>query len=111
MLSKQNRVNKHLFGDIIKKGVGYYAQNISLKIINTTDEKPKFAVSVPKKEVKTAVKRNLLKRRVFSILEKTALKTKFGFVAVFFLKKGALDFPYQKLQEEVFFLLKKAKVL
>ena len=93
MLSKQNRVNKHLFSDVIKKGVSYYTQNISLKITNTTNTKPKFAVSVPKKEVKTAVKRNLLKRRIFSILEKTAMKTKLGFASVFFLKKELSAFP------------------
>lgn len=111
MLSKQNRVNKHLFSDVIKKGVSYYTQNISLKITNTTNTKPKFAVSVPKKEVKTAVKRNLLKRRIFSILEKTAMKTKLGFASVFFLKKGAVGLPYSKLYDEVVYLLKKAKII
>lgn len=111
MLNKQNRVNKHLFGDIIKKGVSYYTQNISLKIIKTEDNKPKFAVSVPKKEVKTAVKRNLLKRRVFSILGKTAVKTKSGFASVFFVKKGALNLPYSALGDDVVCLLKKAKII
>ncbi len=111
MLKKQNKVNQFIFKDIIKKGISYYTQNISLKIIENQSTKPKFGVSVSKKEIKTAVKRNLLKRRTLSILRKVALKTKRSFSSVIFLKKGAINLPYPKLEDEVVFLLKKAKII
>lgn len=82
-----------------------------MKIIKTADIKSKFAVSVPKKEIKTAVQRNLLKRRALSILRKIASKTNPQFNSVFFLKKGALDLSYSKLEDELVYLLKKARIV
>ena len=111
MLNKKNKVNKALFGIVIKKGFGYFSQNISLKVIKTAGAGARFGVSVSKKELKTAVKRNLLKRRALSILRKIDPKSGAGLSCVLFLKKGALDIPYQKLQDEIVFLLKKAKIL
>ncbi|MBM2817511.1 MAG: ribonuclease protein component, ribonuclease protein component [Parcubacteria group bacterium] len=111
MLNKKNKANKSLFKAIIKKGSSYFSQNISLKIIKTDDAGHKFGVAVSKKELKTAVKRNLLKRRTSSILQKIEPKISAGFSCVVFLKKGALDIPYQKLQDEMVFLLKKANRL
>ncbi|MBU6430852.1 MAG: ribonuclease P protein component [Patescibacteria group bacterium] len=111
MLKKKNRVDKSLFKDVVRKGVGYYSQNIFLKIVKNSPVKPKFSVSAPKKEIKTAVKRNLLKRRIFSILHKVLPKTKPPFICVIFAKKEALNLPYSKLEDEIVFLLKKAKIL
>ena len=111
MLNKKKRVNKSLFGATLKKGSGYFSSNISLKTTKNSDSRPKFAVSVPKKELKSAVKRNLLKRRVFSILRIFEPKISIGCNNVFFLKKGALDLSYQQLQDEIVFLLKKAKLI
>jgi len=111
MLKKKNKVNKLLFGVVVKRGSGYFSQNASLKVLKTVDSNCKFGVSVSKKEVKTAVSRNLLKRRVLSILQKIEPKIIGGFSCAFFLKKGALELPYQKLQDEMVFLLKKAKIL
>ena len=102
MLKKKNKVNTALFKVVIKKGSSYFSQNISLKIIKMADTEHKFGVSVSKKELKTAVKRNLLKRRVLSILQKIEPKISAGFGCVFF-KKGALDIPYQALLDEILF--------
>lgn len=111
MLKKKNKINAALFKVVIKKGSGYFSQNISLKIIKTADTRSRFGVSVSKKELKTAVKRNLLKRRALSILRKIKPQINPGLNCVFFLKKGALDLPYPKLQDEIVFLLKKAWVI
>lgn len=111
MLNKKKRVNKSLFKSTLKNGVGYFSQNVSLKVVRGGVEGVKFGVSVSKKELKTAVKRNLLRRRVLSILGEVEVNKKPGLVCLFFLKKRALDLPYPQLQEEVVFLLKKAKVV
>lgn len=111
MLKKQYRVNKHLFVDVIKGGVAYYSQNTSLKVIKTDDFMSRFSVYTPKKEVKSTVKRNLSRRRVQFILQKVLPKINNHHNAVFFLKKGILNLPFLRLEDEVVFLLKKAKIL
>lgn len=111
MLNKKKRVNKSLFKSTLKNGVGYFSQNISLRIVRSGVEGLKFGVSISKKELKTAVKRNLLKRRVLSVLRKIEIDKNSGFICLFFLKKGALDLPYPQLKEEIVFLLKKARVI
>ena len=110
MLNKKKRVTSSLFKSTLRKGVNYFSPNISLKIVKIWDANLKFAVSISKKELKTAAKRNLLKRRVLSILRDVEPKVNLGFICLFFLKKEALDLPYQKLQDEIVFLLKKAKI-
>ena len=111
MLKKKNRVNKHLFTDIIQKGVVYYSQNLSLRFIKTQNQKPRFSVYVPKKELKSAVKRNLLRRRAQAVLRKILTKVDQKINCVILLKKGALDLPFLKLEDEIIFLLKKARIL
>jgi len=109
MLKKKNKVDKSLFVVVVKRGSGYFSQNASLKVLKTADNNCKFGISVSKKELKKATDRNLLKRRVLSILKniKPKISVKAGFGCVIFLKKGAIDIPYQKLQDEIVFLLKK----
>ena len=111
MLRKQNRVNKHLFVDVVKKGVTYYNPNTSLKTIKTISPKSGFSVYTPKKEVKSAVKRNLIRRRVQFILQKVLPKINHSHNTVILLKKGVLKLPFYKLEDEIVFLLKKAKIL
>ena len=113
MLKKKNKVDKSLFVVVVKRGSGYFSQNASLKVLKTVDSNCKFGVSVSKKELKKAVDRNLLKRRALSVLKdiEPKISATAGFGCVVFLKKGALGLPYQKLQDEMVFLLKKAKIL
>lgn len=111
--NKKRRVSKSLFKlTLLKKGVNFFSKNISLKVVDGEyGLGVRFGVSVPKKEVKIAVKRNLLKRKALSILRKITNNKDQNFICLFFLKKEALDIPYQKLQDEIFFLLKKAKII
>lgn len=111
MLKKKNRVDKAVFKDILQKGFRFYSQNVSLRTTRAVNSRFKFAVSVSKKELKTAVKRNLLRRRVYSILRELKTKIKTPLNSVFFLKKEAIELPYSKLKDEVVFLLKKARII
>lgn len=111
MLNKKKRVNKSLFKSTLKNGTSYFSQNISLRIVKNSVEGLKFGVSVSKKELKTAVKRNLLRRRALSVLRGVETNKNSGLICLFFLKKGALDLPYFQLKEEIVFLLKKARVV
>ena len=107
MLKKKNKVNTALFKVVIKKGSSYFSQNISLKIIKMADTEHKFG-SLFQKRAKNGGKRNLLKRRVLSILQKLSRKSAPALVASFL--KGALDIPYQALLDEILFV-KKANLI
>jgi len=69
---------------------------------------PKYAFVVPKKIVKTAVKRNSLHRKGYNILRSYDLKS---FSGIFFYKKEALNASLAEIEKDVDFLLKKAKII
>lgn len=68
-----------------------------------------FAVS--SREVRLAVKRNLLKRRGRSIIVNIKDKILPGVSGIFYFKKSALTLSYRELKESVTLLLKRAKIL
>ncbi len=74
----------------------------------------KFSFVVSKKVSKSAVQRNLLRRRGYSalrlILGKKKLHT-LPVLGVFFLKKDAEKLTFSAFQNEVRLLLKKAQIL
>lgn len=116
MLAKKNRISRALFDTLLKKGVFFHSQNLSLRVMKTQKGLSKFSFVVSKKVSKSAVVRNLLRRRGYSVLKdsigkdsKDTMNT--GVVGAFFFKKGAEKLGFSELQEETVFLLKKAKVL
>ena len=59
----------------------------------------KFACITSKKTLKRAVDRNLIKRRVFSIVQELVRPN--GYSIVFYPKKGSAIIPYSQLREEI----------
>ncbi len=99
MLPKKNRADKKvidtIFGSIkpVLHKVGFISsKNITLKFVLNYDQKP-FRVSfvVPKSIAKSAVKRNLLKRRGYKAFSNTSLPLPLGFCGVFVFGKKSLD--------------------
>ncbi len=106
MLKKERRVTSKLFQETLKKGPSFDSENIYLKRMESTGP-TRLTFSVPKTVEKGVVKRNYLKRKGLSILEKHTKSLKKGFVLVFFLKKTK-TFP---TEEEFVNLLEKAKIV
>jgi len=76
MLPRKNKISSELFKKVFKKTKRISAKeegsSASLHFLKSKDEK-KFSVVVPKKVTTSAVKRNLLKRSIYSLVEKKFL--------------------------------------
>lgn len=60
--------------------------NESFRFVFFLDESltiPRFAIIVPKKVAKTAIVRNRLRRKIYSLLEQEVSETKNGFISIF----------------------------
>ncbi len=67
MLSKQNRLERKDFANLLTSKRFLNSQNFSLRF-GPGSERPRVAVSVSKKVSKLAVDRNTLRRRVYSVV-------------------------------------------
>lgn len=111
MLPTNRRINKASFKDNLK-GVVFHNQSLYLKLVNQIDLKSnQFAVIIPKKVKKTAVGRNLLKRRIFAVIQNNLKNIKNSFQYYFYIKKDLSSLSFSDLTNEVLDLLGKAKVL
>lgn len=81
----------------------------TLRVVPKTFKKGrKYAVVISKKIEKSAVKRNLLKRRIFSILRQEMPKS-FNGAVVIFPKKNYKDLSFSDIKKEILSLLQKLK--
>lgn len=67
MLPKISRINTSRFSEIVKSGKNLSFGPFYLKFLPNPEVR--FAVVVPKKAIKGAIKRHLLKRRVFNAIK------------------------------------------
>ncbi len=106
MLPRKNRVPKAFFEEILGKSLCVHTPLFSFRFkrLNQNTESS-FAVVVSKKVAKTAVERNLLKRRIKSIvqdfLKNNPKKEKLNLGGIFFLKKGVEKTKFFDLKAEV----------
>lgn len=117
MLPKKNRVNKEKFEKTFKKGRFVNSSNVSLKFAIDPKTKLNISFTVPKSAVKSAVKRNLLKRRGYYVIKKHLKYLPLGFVGVFIFGKKSLEVfggrknknqdPISNLELEIQSILKK----
>jgi len=106
MLPKKKRVTKNTFQTIMEKGSIVSGSFFLLRYLKQTS--PSYVFVVPKKIVKTAVKRNSLRRIGYNILSSYDLKSDIG---IFFYKKEALKASSVEIKEDIGFLLKKARII
>ncbi|HED05744.1 MAG TPA: ribonuclease P protein component [Ignavibacteria bacterium] len=112
MLSKKRKDSKELFKEVLSNSKSFYGTNMSLRVfIGDSVENTRFSFVVSKKVSTKANKRNLLKRRGFSVIKNTLKNIKKGFTCVFFFKKNAITVSYTELNKEILFLLRKSKIL
>jgi ribonuclease P protein component len=104
MLPKKKRVTKDTFQVIMTKGSPSYGSFFVFRYIK--QEKPLYAFVVPKKIVKSAVKRNSLRRRGYNILKGYPLLSNIG---IFFYKKEALSASLDDIKKDIDSILKKTK--
>lgn len=104
MFSKQNRLTTKDFNEVFKIGKNFSNDYFLCKYIKS--DKLAVSVAVSKKVFKKAVKRNLVKRRVASILrEKKEGLSKGKYI--FVVKKNLLEMNKKQLEGLIFDILSK----
>jgi ribonuclease P protein component len=111
MIPKKNRISKDLFEKISKNGKGQSSPFLSIKYLKNQENTTFFATVVSKKVSKVSPKRNLIKRRVNSVLNNHKNNIKQGFFVVFYIKPGALDRSFKQIKKETLDLLIKSELL
>ena len=96
MLKKSQRLKRNEFETLLKKGKRIHNKYFTLVYIGGAETK--CGVIVSKKTVKKATERNLVRRRVYSILNKNMdlIKNKHVYIGT---KKGILDVKYKDLKK------------
>lgn len=125
MLSRKERVSRHLFPVLLSQSKSFFSKNFSLRVSRFTslpdevcqefaldgETSSQFAFVVSKKVSKKAYERNLLKRRGYSIIRKVRGDIPSGFGCLFFAKPSARELPFSEMEKEILSLLKCAKIL
>lgn len=101
MLPKRQRITRSLFNALKKeKARVSHAPNMTLRTTLGVVDEPKFSFVVSKKAANKATKRNLLRRRGYSVVRETLGDAKPA-AYMFFFKKSALTLSYQDMKEEI----------
>lgn len=111
MLSKSLRLNKNKeFDQVFKAGHSFFGIFLGIKIIKNKKKVNNFGVLVGLKISKLAVKRNLIKRRIKSVLEDENKKLKQGYDIVVITRPEIINQNYQDIKEEISRGLNKLKL-
>ncbi|MBI3888336.1 ribonuclease P protein component [Candidatus Nomurabacteria bacterium] len=87
MLKKKNRADKNAVEKIFKEGRFLNSPNLTFKYVLTGDSNIRISFIAPKSVARLAVKRNLLRRRGYSVLKKFIDQFPTGTLGVFIFKK------------------------
>ncbi len=112
MLSKENRLkNKKDFEKVFKGGRGYEEDFLYLKFKENNLKSSRFGFIVSKKFSKKAVLRNQARRKLREIIRKNIPKIKKNIDAVVIARPGLEISDFQKLEEKISRLIKKARII
>lgn len=100
MPPKQSRLTRAEFQTVWNMGKKTHNPLFTLVKQESFDENSHFAVVVSKKVCRTAVKRNLLRRKLYPIIQKNLLKSKAS--VIFVAKKGLEVLSSEEIEKSVF---------
>lgn len=103
MIPKKNRIKREDFEEITKKGGFLSSSLFSIRFLKNPEKIRRISVVVSKKVAKTAVKRNLLRRRVYEVIQKMPESPYFSII---FAKKGSEKASFREIATEITKLLK-----
>lgn len=103
MLPRSKKINTQLFKEVFEKGKIYHFSYFFIKVLKlTAEEKSKFTVVSSKKITKTAIARNLLRRRFFNIIKEIYEGLPPSLAIIFFLKKGGVEnLKFEDFKKEI----------
>ena len=110
MLPRLKRLTTELFKEVVQKGSishGTFSvircQNRPDRLVSSKNSSnfSRFGVSVPKRVAKTAVLRNKIKRRIYSIVRKFENRIITGKNVIIIMKNGAETAKYKELEQDI----------
>lgn len=114
MLPKNRRIERKNFQYILKNGKRLNSKSFTLYLAKIEQNKDfldtRVSFSVSKKVSKTAVNRNKLRRRGYSIINKHYKSIRKGYYC-FFVYKKEYEFDFMALEREILGLLSSSLVL
>lgn len=112
MLKKSRRIPRSSFLAVLRQGKSFHSTHFSLKIKRgIAGEEDSFSFVISKKIIRTAVKRNVVKRRGYHVLRDVFGSIKKPYKGIFFVKKGAGELSFNELKKEILSLLKTANLI
>lgn len=113
MLPSKNKINTQSFKEVLKKGKTYNFNHFSLRVLKVYNkgEKSRFTCVVPKKIIKKAVLRNLLKRQVFNIINEISDDINDNFIVIIFCKPEINKLSFYELKAEIISIFRKINLL
>ncbi|TSC84532.1 MAG: hypothetical protein G01um101417_197 [Parcubacteria group bacterium Gr01-1014_17] len=99
MFKKNNRITTAEFKQLGRPLRVFHTVFFSVRVHKIVGEGKKFAVVVSKKVVPTAVGRNLIKRRLYALLQEYIVSVPPSTAMVVFVKKEAAKASFQELKD------------
>jgi ribonuclease P protein component len=105
MLSQRQRIPRKLFAEILTSRRFFHSLHFSLRLGLSNEKQARVAVSVSKKVSKSAVVRNTVRRRAYSVVSPLLASLPTGLYLIM-AKVGAEKIKGEALQKEISALLK-----
>jgi len=102
-MQKGSRIGKDAFARVSKEGKRLFGRSLTLVV--SPAERAAYAAVVSKKVAKTAVKRNLLRRRIFAILRAFTKESGTRGSFIVYAKKESAAQTFAELRDELSALL------
>ena len=109
MLSKTKRLTTIEFDEVFKKGRVYHSTLFVTRILVGTPT-TKISATIPNKQAKTAVLRNVNRRRIYAAV-KILIPTTPHFSAILIAKKTLKDVSLEEIQKDIETTFVKAGVM
>lgn len=111
MIKRQYRIKKATdFTKTYKFGKSYNQQDFYIKSLKSNFPVSRFAVVIPKKVTKSAVKRNTARRRVYEIIRVNITKIQPGYTIIITLKSDLKDLSPTQLKTNIIKALQTLKI-
>ena len=110
MLPKSKRQGTKAFEEIIKKGQSFHGSFLILRRL-MTKQTSHFSVSVPKKVAKSAVLRNKIRRRVYSVIKHLEDRIRPDYGVIVIMKTGSEKLKFSVLSSEIEKIFVKSELL
>jgi ribonuclease P protein component len=100
MLPKNNRLRRHVLKELQKGGKTLHTTNFSIRRVSSEGVSA-ASVVVSKKVVPKAAARNLLRRRVYAVLQNALPLVAEHTKIIVYTKRGAAMLSYKEMEEEL----------